>query len=120
MVVEKRRFSRIVFDVEARLTVDEIHYNLERITNLSVGGCLLDINNGFTVGQECSVTILLSGLEPGVLIYGEIVRVTEKQTSILFTSVTPENFLHLQNIILYNAEDPERIDEELSVRTGLQ
>jgi hypothetical protein len=120
MTVEKRKFSRIVFDVEVRLTVGEVDYTLERITNLSVGGCLLSVNDGFAEGQECIVTILLSRMEPGVLVYGKIVRVAEGEVSVQFTSVTPENLQHLQNIIRYNADDPERIDEELNVRTGLQ
>ena len=120
MTVEKRRFSRIVFNVEARLTVNTVEYNLERLTNLSVGGCLLDVNDGFSVGQQCMVTILLSRMAPGVTVYGEIVRVAKGEVSVRFTSVTPENLHHLKNIIRYNAEDPERIDEELSARIGLQ
>lgn len=120
MTVEKRKFSRIVFDVKTKLTVGEVDYNLERITNLSVGGCLLAINDDFAEGQECIVTILLSRMEAGVLVYGKIVRVDDGEVSIQFTSVTPENLTHLQNIIRYNADDPERIDEEISARTGLQ
>lgn len=120
MTKEKRRFSRIVFDVAARLTVNDMTYNLDRITNLSVGGCLLSVNDGFEVGQDCSVNILLARMEPGVVVYGTIVRVTETEVSIQFTAVSPENLKHLQNIIRYNAEDPEAIDEELSARTGLQ
>ncbi|MFT5729873.1 MAG: hypothetical protein ACI8PB_004046 [Desulforhopalus sp.] len=120
MTVEKRKFSRIVFDVEVKLTVGESDYNLDRITNLSVGGCLLTVNDGFAAGQECTVTILLSRMAPGVLVYGKIVRAAEGEVSIQFTSVTPENLQHLQNIIRYNADDPERIDDELSSRTGLQ
>ncbi|BHH85027.1 PilZ domain-containing protein [Desulforhopalus sp. 52FAK] len=120
MTEEKRRFSRIVFEVAARLTVDDTTYNLDRITNLSVGGCLLSINEGFTVEQDCTVTILLDRMEPGVVVHGKIVRVAKGEVSIQFTAVTPENLQHLQNIIRYNADDPELIDEELSVRTGLQ
>ncbi len=58
MTVEKRKFSRIVFDVEAKLTVGEVDYNLDRITNLSIGGCLLAVNDGFAAGQECAVTMV--------------------------------------------------------------
>ncbi len=120
MTVERRKFSRIVFDVEAKLTVGEDEYNLDRLTNLSVGGCLLAVNDGFAAGQECTVTILLSRMEPGVLVYGKIVRLAEGEVSIQFTSVTPENLQHLQNIIRYNVDDPERIEEEISARTGLR
>jgi len=120
MTVEKRKFSRIVFDVEAKLTVGGDDYILDRITNLSVGGCLLTVSGSFTVDQECTVTILLSRMEPGVLVYGKIVRVAEGEVSVQFTSVTPENLQHLQNIIRYNVDNPDIIDEELSARTGLQ
>ena len=119
MTVEKRRFSRIVFDVAAKLRVNGVDYLVERITNLSVGGCLLAVNDCFSLDQECSVTILLSRLEPGVMVYGRIVRVTDAEVSIQFTSVTPENLRHLQNIIRYNAQDADVIDQELSSRTGL-
>lgn len=120
MTVEKRRFSRISFEVEAKLTVNEVEYPLQRIINLSVGGCFLGVNSGFVRGQECMVTILLSSMDPGILVYGKIGRISKEGVSVQFTSVTPENLLHLQNIIRYNAEDPERIDKELSARTGLQ
>ncbi|WP_169309138.1 PilZ domain-containing protein [Desulforhopalus sp. IMCC35007] len=120
MNVEKRRFSRIVFDVAAKLNVDGVEYALERITNLSVGGCLLGVNDGFSIDQECSVTILLPRMEPGVMVFGRIVRVVDGEVSIQFTSVTPENLRHLQNIIRYNAPDPDLIDKELSTRIGLQ
>lgn len=120
MTVEKRKFSRIVFDVEAKLTVGDSEYFLDRITNLSVGGCLLTVTGSFTVDEECSVIIRLSRLESGVLVYGKIVRVAEGEVSVQFTSVTPENLQHLQNIIRYNVDDPERIEEELSARTGLR
>lgn len=119
MTEEKRRFSRIVFDVAARLTVGDKTYDLDRMTNLSVGGCLLSINDGFELGQECVVKILLVRMEPGVEVHGKIVRVSESEVSIQFTAVSPENLKHLQNIIRYNAEDPELIDEELSRRSGL-
>lgn len=119
MTEEKRRFSRIVFDVAARLTVGDTTYDLDRMTNLSVGGCLLRVDGTFTVGQECTVKILLARMEPGVEVHGKVVRVTDGEVSIQFTAVSPENLKHLQNIIRYNAEDPELIDEELSRRTGL-
>ncbi len=118
MTEEKRRFSRIVFEVAARLTVNDNVYNLDRMTNLSVGGCLLSVSDDFEVEQECIVTILLDRMEPGVVVHGRIARVTETEVSIQFTAVTPENLQHLQNIIRYNAEDPDSIEEELSVRTG--
>ncbi len=120
MTVEKRRFSRIAFDVRAKLCVNEADYAVEQIVNLSVGGCLLDVSGEFSVGQQCTVIILLDRMAPGVEVGGEIVRIAEGEVSVHFTTVTPENLMHLQNIIRYNAKDPDQIEEELSVRKGLQ
>lgn len=120
MTVEKRRFSRISFDVRARLRVAETEYNVDKIVNLSAGGCLLVVQGGFSVGDLCTVVILLDRMAPGVDVGGEIVRTAEGEVSVQFTSVTPENLMHLQNIIRYNAEDPEKIEEEFSARKGLQ
>ncbi len=75
MTSDKRRFSRIFFNVKAKLTVDEVVYAVDRIANLSVGGCLLEIEGEFALGSDCKFTIPLPGIDPGVDVFGEIVRV---------------------------------------------
>lgn len=120
MTDEKRRFSRIAFNVRARLRAAATEYNVDKIVNLSVGGCLLVVQGSFSVGEPCTVVILLDRMAPGVEIGGEIVRTTEDEVSVQFTSVTPDNLMHLQNIVRYNAEDPELIEKEFSARKGLQ
>lgn len=117
---EKRRFSRIFFDVRARLTVAGRDYPLERIANLSVGGCLVEIDADIPPGSACTFTIFLSGLEAGVSVLGEIVRVGNGTLSLGFTAIDPENLFHLHNIIRYNAKDPEVIEEEIRAHPGLR
>ncbi|MDK9705722.1 MAG: PilZ domain-containing protein [Desulforhopalus sp.] len=119
MTAEKRRFSRIIFNVGARLTVGENVYPVERILNLSVGGCQLEIDEHLEPGQPCKFTILLQRMGPGVDVYGEIIRAGQGEISLKFTKIDPENLLHLQNIIRYNAEDPDLIEEEIKSHPGL-
>jgi len=119
MTIEKRRFSRIIFNVRARLVVGEATYELERIVNLSVGGCQLEINEQLQTRELCKFTIFLQRMGPGVEVFGEIVRAGNGEVSIKFTKVDPENLTHLQNIIRYNAEDPDQIDEEIKLHPGL-
>jgi len=45
MTDEQRRFSRVSFRVRAEMTVNNVLYSSEEINNLSVGGCLLPIQN---------------------------------------------------------------------------
>lgn len=120
---EKRRFSRIFFNVRARLEVGDRTFELSRIANLSVGGCLIEcdvLDADLTAGQECLFKILLDHMAPPVKINGEIVRVKEGELGIKFTSIDPDNLFHLQNIIRYNAADPDKIEEELSAHPGLK
>lgn len=117
---EKRRFSRIVFNVDAKLQIGEESLAVERIVNLSVGGCLIELQEEFAIDQECILTIALPHMGPGVEIYGKFIRRTEGAVSVQFTSISPENLNHLQNIIRYNAEDPEQIEDELSNHPGLK
>jgi hypothetical protein len=119
MTAEKRRFSRIIFNVRARLIVGDTVSTVERIVNLSVGGCQLEIDDELTSGTPCTFTILLPRMGPGVEVFGEIVRTGNGEASIKFTKIDPENLTHLQNIIRYNAEDPDLIEEEIKSHPGL-
>lgn len=120
MTDNKRRFSRIFFNVKAKLTVDGAVYEVDRIANLSVGGCLLELEGKFSLGSDCKFTILLPRMAPGVDVFGEIIRAGNGELSLKFTTIDPQNLFHLQNIIRYNAEDPDAIEEEISVHPGLK
>lgn len=120
MTAEKRRFSRIIFNVRARLTVDEAVYTVERILNLSVGGCQLELNDCLLPGKACKFTVFLPRIGPGIDVFGEVVRTGNGEASLKFTRIDPENLSHLQNIIRYNAEDPDLIEEEIKSHPGLK
>ncbi len=44
---------------------------------------------------------------------GQVVRATPEWTAIDFVSMDPETYLHLRNLIILNAEDPEAAEREL-------
>jgi hypothetical protein len=120
MSKDNRRFSRIVLNVRARLVVSGEQYSIDQIANLSVGGCLLHIGKDLSLGSKCTLTILLARMEPGVDVSGEIVRSNEGEVGIKFTAVNPDSLFHLQNIIRYNAENPDIIEEEIVTCPGLK
>jgi hypothetical protein len=120
MTSDKRRFSRIFFNVEALLTVDEFVYMVGRIANLSVGGCLLEIEEGFALGSACKFTLPLPGIYPGVEVFGEVIRVGHGEVGLRFTLIDPESLFHLQNIIRHNTADSDAVEEEISAHPGLR
>ncbi|MGB3212323.1 MAG: PilZ domain-containing protein [Desulforhopalus sp.] len=120
MTKEKRRFSRIFFEVQAKITVGGVVYTVDQIVNLSVGGCLLEIEEDLPLGSVCTFTILLPQTASGIDVVGEIVRAGNGEVSLNFITITPENLFHLQNIVRYNAKDPDLIEEEISAHPGLK
>lgn len=117
---EKRRFTRVRFNVAARLIVNGVQHEVEELVNLSVGGCLVTVPIQPEVGSDCLLVICLARMAPGVEVYGKIVRVNGREASVQFTRIDPENLLHLQNIVRYNATDPDVIENELSIRKGIK
>jgi hypothetical protein len=121
MATEKRRFSRIGFGMAAELTVDDRVYSFTQVDNLSIGGCLFETKEDFAVGSSFRLWIPLEPADPelGVEVFGEIIRSDGETISLHFTRINPESLFHLQNIIRYNAENPERIEEEINRHPGL-
>lgn len=121
MTSEKRRFSRIVISMEAELAVPGKLFKVDEIVNLSVGGCQLNISDAIVTGTECSLLIILNPADRrmNVEVMGKVVRSDEEGIGIQFTSIEPEALVHLQNIIRYNAKDPDRIDSEIDEHPGL-
>lgn len=123
MTEEKRRFSRIVFHVSARLETDEHRFDFDSIENLSVGGCLVEIPDAEAAlkkGQPVIFKIFLEHFAPPVQVAGEIARLDGKDVSVKFTTIDPENLYHLQNIIRYNSKDTNQIEKELHDHPGLK
>lgn len=121
MTDEKRRFSRIVFKMNAVLTVRGNLFKVKEIANLSVGGCQLDIGEHVTVGTACSLLIVLNPADRtmNVEVDGEVVRSEKGTVGIKFSSIAPDALVHLQNIIRYNAPDADRIEQEIDEHPGL-
>jgi len=121
MSEEKRRFTRVQFNMAADLTVNSKVISFSNIENLSVGGCLLVTSVRLEVGATCRFWLPLdqANTELGVEVFGEIARCDGESVSVRFTKITPESLFHLQNIIRFNAPDPDGIDNEIGKHPGL-
>ncbi|WP_163336294.1 PilZ domain-containing protein [Desulfopila sp. IMCC35008] len=121
MTEEKRRFSRVVFGMNAKLILADQEITVGEIINLSVGGCQLDITAALEAGSKCRMLIELNPADRrmNVEVDGEIVRVEESSASIRFLSINPEDLVHLQNIIRYNSPDPDKVEKEIDEHPGL-
>jgi hypothetical protein len=119
MSKEKRRFSRIVFQVAAELTIQDTTLKTEQLENLSIGGCLFQTSLEFPKDTPCRLTISLDGTAVQVLVAGVVVRQEQEKIGVKFTKIDPDSLFHLRNIIRYNAQDPDKVDQEISDRPGI-
>lgn len=117
----KRRFTRVDFKVRAEMTANDVEYHADEISNLSVGGCLLPVAGSMKPGDACGVRLFLIGAssELEIRVDGEISRSTPEETAVKFTGIDPDSLFHLQNIILYNSEDPGSVERELDEHPGI-
>ena len=118
---DKRRFTRVPFKTKAQLTVEDKTFTADELYNLSVGGCFLPVAVSVNVGTSVSLSIALSDTDTNVYVRveGEITRSESNGVAVKFTQIEPDCLFHLQNIIRYNAEDTEAINEEITKHPGL-
>ncbi len=118
---EKRQSTRVQFRVQAKITVNDIKYTSDQISNLSIGGCLLPIQAEWEPGTPCRLDILMSGTssELSVQIDGNIHRCDKGAVAVRFTGIDPDSLFHLQNIVLYNSSDSMSVEQEIQRHPGL-
>jgi hypothetical protein len=120
MAEEKRHFTRVPFQVEAELKIDDRSYHCNEITNLSVGGCLLPLHERLKVGANCRVAIRLGGSTSDLIVQadGQISRAAPGAVAVKFTGFDPDSLFHLQNIVRYNASDADAVEKEVRDHFG--
>jgi hypothetical protein len=121
MTDEKRRFSRIPFKVNAEVSVGDQLFLVDEIKNLGIGGGFFPIDEPVETGMPCRIEILLEGSSSELIIYvaGEIIRNAPDGIAIQFTRIDPDSLFHLQNILRFNAPNPESIEDEINRYPGL-
>jgi hypothetical protein len=70
----------------------------------------------------CQVRIALGGSENPVIIdaKGKMVRSQEGSLAVEFTELDLDSYQHLQQLIVNNAVDPERAEQEFSAHRGIR
>lgn len=115
MPSDRRRRTRVNFHARADIqTLGARLLDLET-RDLSHKGVFLLGELPLKDGLGCTVTLHLVGETenaPTLHMEGRIVRSTGEGTAIDFVSMDPETYLHLRNLVLLNAEDPEEAEKE--------
>jgi hypothetical protein len=112
----KRKNTRVPFQVIIGLDFpDRSHAECET-ADLSLKGVFVLGVTGHATGENCLVSLRLVGSTSHLTLKmkGTVVRVAEDGLALHFYEMDLDSFFHLKNILYYNSEDPDVLDEELS------
>lgn len=114
----KRKNTRVPFQVIIGLDFpDRSHAECET-ADLSFKGVFVLGVTGHKLGENCLVSLRLVGSTSHLTLKmkGTVVRVEEDGLALHFYEMDLDSFFHLKNILYYNSEDPDVLDEELSTQ----
>lgn len=112
---ERRKNTRVPFQTIADVVFADKHYNNCATENLSVKGISVVGITDRKLGETCDLSLALNGSTSlnRLSMKGEVVRADAEGIALHFTEIDLDSFYHLKNIIYYNSEDPDTIEQEL-------
>lgn len=116
MGIERRKNTRVSFQATADVSFAGKQYTGCETENLSVKGVSVLGISDHVLGEKCDISLALSGSTSELILdmKGEVVRVEGNRTGFHFIEIDLDSFYHLKNIIYYNSENPDVIDQELT------
>jgi hypothetical protein len=112
---ERRKNTRVVFHTTASVRFAGEVFEGLAIRDLSLRGVYLEGISGRRQGEKCEVELFLTGSssELKLNMAGKVVRHDDNGLGVHFEEIDIDTFFHLKNIVYYNADDPDQVENEL-------
>ena len=123
---EARSFTRVGVRMEIALEAGNAGRIDGHIRNVSASGIFVETDAGAEfhaeVDSECRIVLGLDGgTGPLIRATARIVRADAHGVAVRITEVDgPDSFVHLRNLVLYNAEDADAAVAEFDAHVGLK
>lgn len=110
----RRKNSRIPFQATITLRFPGALYEQCETRNLSLKGVFVVGIRGHKLGDKCAVELCLTGTTSNLCLRmkGEVMRVAADGVGLRFFEIDLDSFHHLKNILYYNSENPDQLDDE--------
>lgn len=118
---EKRAFIRVPFRMNTAVRTSDRTIWSSSTLDISMSGLRVASNElPLPEGTQCEIEIVLAETPSSVIIEarGTIVRSMPGTLAVHFTEVDIDSYEHLQLLILNNAEDPARAEQEFRSALG--
>ncbi len=120
---EKREFIRVPFSTEVEIRFGDRSFRSSSGINISLNGLRIATEQPLPdTDSPCSVKILLRAFDHQVAIeaLGRAVRAGDGHLAVEFTELDPDSYFHLRQLIVNNADDPARAEEEFDAHWGIR
>jgi hypothetical protein len=118
---EKREFTRVHTAFQVHLTVGGKHLEGAFVNDLSMKGMLVVTEERFPLGTPCEAVISLVEGEVEIKTAGTVAALHPKGFGMEFSTIDGlESYIHLRNLVLFNAGDVEKAEEEFQTHSGIR
>ena len=121
--IEKREFIRVPFHTTVEVRVQDRVIRSQEGINISMGGVRLSTHEAIPPAEvPCQVTISLGGSENPIRIdaKGTTVRSQGGSLAVKFIGLDLDSYQHLRQLIVNNADDPDRAEQEFAAHLGIR
>jgi len=119
---DARDFTRASIKIDTELISGETSI-CGQANDVSLNGLFLVCDEHLPVASECSVTIFLGERHASQLCVratGRVARLDEHGMGVEFTGLDMESHDHLRNLVLFNANNVEQVNQEFRSHLGLK
>lgn len=112
IVKEKRRFRRVDVWASVEMNIDGISYYVDKMFDLSLGGCQFPFPIDLKRGEDCLVIMYLGEGHEGLEIKGKVAWCNGEVVGIAFQEMDYEVLEHIKEELLLNGADAEDVEAE--------
>ncbi len=114
----RRKNSRVPFQATVSLSFAGARYEQCETRDLSLRGVFVVGVHDHRIGEGCDIVLCLTGTSSNLCLQmqGEVARVEADGLGLHFREIDLDSFYHLKNILYYNSENPDQLDDEFNAQ----
>ena len=116
----RREFTRVRIHVEVEVSADDRATISGTVEDLSLNGAYVPCTGRLPVGTACKVELMLDGRDIRLSAEAQVSREDDRGIAVEFKGIPLDDLEHLRNLIRYNADDPNQVEEEFESHIGLK
>ena len=117
----QREFTRVPVQFQVHLQAEGRSIPCTEVRTLSMNGMFVRTSEQLPAGTECEITLSLLETEAEIHLIASAVKNYPDGIAFQFVKILgPESYGHLRNLVLYNAPDPEAVEQEFESHSGIR